>query len=376
MNDESLRAALALWRVPGIGPERWRRLIEQCGDPQTALRACDAELQRCQLTSPRIKALRIPDWRGADSDLDWSRGAGCAIIDNAHPAYPDTLRTLPGAPPLLFVRGDLDLLRFPALAVVGSRNPTDGGLRNAKAFAATLAARGLAVISGLALGIDAAAHHGALHARGATIAVMATGPDRIYPQANRPLAKQIAQSGLLVTEFPTGVMPHRAFFPRRNRLICGLALGTLVVEAALRSGSLITARQARDQGREVFAIPGSIHNPLSRGCHQLIRQGAKLVESADDIYEEIGPQLDTCQPHPAPPPDAPAEAGRPAAAPTAEHRQLLSAMGYDPIGIDTLVERLELTPEAISSMLLILELEGHVVISPGGTYTRVSGETT
>ena len=201
---------------------------------------------------------------------------------------------------------------------------------------------------------------------------MATGPDRIYPQANRPLAKQIAQSGLLVTEFPTGVMPHRAFFPRRNRLISGLSLGTLVVEAALRSGSLITARQARDQGREVFAIPGSIHNPLSRGCHQLIRQGAKLVESADDIYEEIGPQLSTCQPCPATPPDTPGEADSPAA----EHRQLLTAMGYDPIGIDTLVERLGLTPEAISSMLLILELEGHVVISPGGTYTRTGGETT
>ena len=372
MNDESLRAALALWRVPGIGPERWRCLIEQCGDPQAALRAPDAELRRCQLTSTHITALRTPDWRGADTDLDWSQDADCAIIDSTHPAYPATLRTLSGAPPLLFVRGDLDLLRFPALAVVGSRNPTEGGLRNAKAFATTLAARGLAVISGLALGIDAAAHHGALHARGATIAVMATGPDRIYPQANRPLAKQIAQSGLLVTEFPTGVMPHRAFFPRRNRLISGLSLGTLVVEAALRSGSLITARQARDQGREVFAIPGSIHNPLSRGCHQLIRQGAKLVESADDIYEEIGPQLSTCQPCPATPPDTPGEADSPAA----EHRQLLTAMGYDPIGIDTLVERLGLTPEAISSMLLILELEGHVVISPGGTYTRTGGETT
>ena len=375
MNDESLRAALALWRVSGIGPERWRRLVEHCGSAQAALRAPAADLRRCQLTATQIDALQTPDWRGADADLHWSQGADCAIIDAAHPAYPEMLRALPDAPPLLFARGDLDLLRFPALAVVGSRNPTHGGVDNAQHFAAALAARGLAIISGLALGIDAAAHQGALQAQGATIAVMATGPDRIYPQANRPLAKHIAQQGLLITEFPTGVLPHRAFFPRRNRLISGLALGVLVVEAAPRSGSLITARQARDQGREVFAIPGSIHNPLSRGCHQLIQQGAKLVASADDIYQEIGPQLSGDSPLPAPPPAAAGGLAAPAELPAA-HRQLLTAMGYDPIGIDALVQRLGLTPEAISSMLLILELEGHVAISPGGTYTRISGETT
>ena len=375
MNDEFLCVVLVLWCVLGIGPERWRRLVEHCGSAQAALRAPTADLRRCQLTATQIDALRTPDWRGADADLHWSQGADCAIIDAAHPAYPEMLRALPDAPPLLFARGDLDLLRFPALAVVGSRNPTHGGVDNAQHFAAALAARGLAIISGLALGIDAAAHQGALQAQGATIAVMATGPDRIYPQANRPLAKHIAQQGLLITEFPTGVLPHRAFFPRRNRLISGLALGVLVVEAAPRSGSLITARQARDQGREVFAIPGSIHNPLSRGCHQLIQQGAKLVASADDIYQEIGPQLSGDSPLPAPPPAAAGGLAAPAELPAA-HRQLLTAMGYDPIGIDALVQRLGLTPEAISSMLLILELEGHVAISPGGTYTRISGETT
>ena len=293
------------------------------------------------------------------------------------------------------------------MAIVGSRNPTGGGVRNARSFASELAGRGFAVTSGLAEGIDATAHAAALDAGGATIAVTATGPDRLYPQRNRKLAERIAERGLLITEFPPGTSPRRAHFPSRNRIIAALSLGTLVVEASVRSGALITARQAGEQGRAVFALPGSIHNPLARGCHRLIRDGARLVETADDIIEDLAPmagrlagalrrQLE----------DAPARTNEQAAGesehtrPTAserhqnnrgqeaesprldpresephvaadpEYERLWSSLGFDPAPVDRLVQQTGLTVQAVSSMLLMLELRGKVEAHPGGAYSR------
>jgi DNA processing protein len=247
--------------------------------------------------------------------------------------------------------------------MVGSRNPTPDGIENAKAFARTLASTGLLVTSDMALGIDAAAHYGALDGDGKTIAVAGTGVDRIYPASNHGLAHRIASQGALVSEYPLGSPPLRENFPRRNRIISGLSLGTLVVEAALRSGSLITARLASEQGREVFAIPGSIHSPQSRGCHQLIRQGAKLVETTTDIMEELGPLVATLR-----------EVSEPVVSRDNDSAEfeLFEYLGFDPIDINTLVERSGLTPEAISSMLLQMELAGHIQACAGGKYHRIN----
>jgi DNA processing protein len=252
------------------------------------------------------------------------------------------------------------------LAMVGSRNPTPGGVRTATDFAAHLARAGLVITSGLALGIDAASHAGALEAGQPTIAVMGTGLDRVYPGSHRELAHRIAEQGALVSEFPVGSQPRPENFPRRNRIISGLSLGTLVVEAASRSGSLISARCAADQGREVFAIPGSIHNPLARGCHALIRQGAKLVETAGDVVNELGALAlaGTLQEV-----ANPAAAEAPALDP--EYATLLDAIGFDPVPVDVLVATCGLTPAEVSSMLLQLELRGFVASSPGGLYNRL-----
>jgi DNA processing protein len=285
-------------------------------------------------------------------------------------AYPERLREINDAPPVLFVVGDPEVLSQPQLAIVGSRSATRGGLENAQAFAEYLAARGLVITSGLAAGIDAAAHRGALVAGGLSVAVAGTGPDRVYPAANRGLAGELVQEGAMVSEFPPGTSPRAVNFPRRNRIISGLSLGVLVVEAAPRSGSLITARLAMEQGREVFAIPGSIHNPLARGCHRLIRDGAKLVETADDILEEMAAHLSTAAPAgvstrggPAPEGDDDSEDG--------DYARLREAMGYDPVSLDVLVRRSGLTAEQLSSMLLLMELRGQVESLPGGRYMQV-----
>jgi DNA processing protein len=296
----------------------------------------------------------------------WLAAPGNHLLRLDDPRYPDLLRQIPDPPPVLYVRGDPAALGNLQLAIVGSRNPTRGGLENARAFAAHLAGAGLTITSGLALGIDAAAHEGALAAGGTTIAVTGTGLDRVYPARHRELAHRIAGQGALVSEFPPGTPPRPAHFPQRNRIISGLSLGTLVVEAARRSGSLVTARHALEQGREVFAIPGSIHNPLARGCHALIRQGAKLVETADDILEELG-ALAVAVTADATAPDAPAGAGEL----DPEYRRLLDALGHDPLPIDELVARSGLTAESVSSMLLILELQGYVAPEAGGRYARI-----
>ncbi|MGH8372357.1 MAG: DNA-processing protein DprA [Gammaproteobacteria bacterium] len=327
------------------------------------------------LSAASRAALKQPDWIAADQDQTWLDKAGASILPFTDPAFPALLREIPGAPMLLFLRGDVSLLGSPQLAMVGSRNPSSEGRRNAEDFAAYLAGCGLTITSGMALGIDGASHRGALKANGATIAVWGTGLDRPYPPRHRELAEEIAAKGLLISEFPPGTPPLPTHFPSRNRIISGLAIGTLVVEAATSSGSLITARLAAEQGREVFAIPGSIHNPMARGCHQLIRQGAKLVESAGDILEELAPLLSL---------ELPFEpAAKPATSMTADaepddpdYRLLLNSMAFAPTSVDALVERTGLTPDVVSSMLLMLELQGQVEATPGGHYSRVNKRPT
>ncbi|WJW75619.1 DNA-processing protein DprA [Thiohalobacter sp. IOR34] len=358
--EEELLAWLRLWRAPGIGSATFRRLLD-LASPAELLAGPPAELP------PELReALRRSDPGAAEADLRWREAPGRHILTLHDPAYPALLKEIPDPPPLLFVQGDPGWLSAPQLAVVGSRNPTAGGIQTARDFAACLARTGLLITSGLALGIDSAAHRGALQAGGATLAVTGTGPDRVYPARNRELAHSIAGQGALVTEFPPGTGPRPENFPRRNRIISGLSLGTLVVEAAPRSGSLITARLATEQGREVFAIPGSIHNPLARGCHALLRQGAKLVETAADILEELGPLAGTLQASATAAETAPQrDAGL-----SDDQQALLESLGYDPVSVDQLVERSGLTAEAVSSMLLILELDGYVSALSGGRYVR------
>ena len=298
----------------------------------------------------------------------------CLQLENRHlltlgdDRYPDLLAAIAGPPERLFIIGNPEVLHLPALAIVGSRNPTKGGAQNAFEFARHLAGAGFCIVSGLAQGIDTAAHRGALAAGAPTIAFLGHGIDRVYPAVNRDLAHEIAGQGALVSEFPLGTAPNRALFPQRNRLISGVSLGTVVVEAARRSGSLITARLAAEQGREVFAIPGSIHNPLSRGCHQLIREGAKLVEAADDIVAELAPLAGHLL----------QASDKTAAAPGMnkdaddEYVKLLEALGHDPVSADELVGRSGLTINQVSSMLLILELEGKIEKLSGGRYSVLS----
>ncbi len=299
---------------------------------------------------------------------EWLHDENHHLIRLGDDMYPELLAGIASPPAQLYVNGDPEILHLPALAIVGSRNPTTGGAQTAFEFARHLGATGFCIVSGLAQGIDAAAHSGALAAGAPTVAFLGHGIDRVYPAANRDLARDIAKRGALVSEFPLGTAPGRALFPQRNRLISGLCLGTLVVEAARRSGSLITARLAAEEGREVFAIPGSIHNPLSRGCHQLIRQGAKLVEAADDILSELAPlaghMLQTVDQSTGSDP-SPVEVDE-------EYVKLLEAIGHDPVNADELVARSGLTIEQVSSMLLILELEGKIEKLSGGRYSILS----
>lgn len=301
----------------------------------------------------------------SDAERDWAREPAHHILRRGDDAFPELLSQIPGPPDALWVDGDVEVLHLPALAIVGSRNPTKQGARNAFEFARHLASRGFCIVSGLAQGVDAAAHRGALDAGAPTVAFLGHGIDRVYPASNRELAREIACHGALVSEVPLGTPPHKALFPQRNRLISGISLGTVVVEAARQSGSLITARHAAEQGREVFALPGSIHNPLARGCHQLIRQGAKLVETADDIVSELGPVagyvLQTSEESTA------SEIRRDI--PDDDYRLLRESLGHDPVTADELARNSGLTIEQVSSMLLILELEGEVESLSGGRYS-------
>ncbi|MGB0866987.1 MAG: DNA-processing protein DprA [Granulosicoccaceae bacterium] len=368
----STLAALSLLHTPGIGARTVHNLIASFGDASSALHASDKALQQAGLQSKQITALRAVDKEHYQADLAWAELDKNHLIAIDHPLYPPRLKEIDDPPPLLFVTGDPEVLSTPQVAMVGSRNPTAGGLENAQRFAAELAMRGLCITSGLATGIDAASHRGALSVDGLSIAVTGTGLDRVYPASNRELAHQLAEHGALVSELPIGSAPKPANFPRRNRIISALSSGVLVVEATVRSGSLITARQATEQGREVLAIPGSIHNPMARGCHALIRQGAKLVETTDDVLEELADLLDSAnflgsQISPKINEQAPLTENE-----DPEYEQLLIALGHDPVGMDTLVERTGLPVAELSSMLLMLELTGKVDKASGGRYTRKS----
>lgn len=357
--DQELLAWLKLGLVAELSPTSFRKLLGEFGDPEAVCAASHSALGRIVPTELADAILRGPDPARVDVALCWLDEPGNSIISLADSAYPRLLLEITDPPPLLYVKGNSGLLNRAALAVVGSRNATPQGSTSAEAFARELSDGGFTIISGLALGIDAAAHRGGLAGASSSLAVVGTGLDIVYPARNRDLAHQLAAQGALVSEFPLGTPALPGNFPRRNRLISGLARGCLIVEAAFRSGSLITARYALEQGREVFAIPGSIHSPLSKGCHQLIKQGAKLVESSNDILEELGAAVRV----------ASATSGK--ADTSAEHVELLSALGFDPVDLDTLCERSGLTPETASAMLLTLELDGTVSRLPGGRFQRV-----
>lgn len=367
--------ALALWlrflRVPGIGARRRLELLNHFGSLEALFESARGQLARLLADAPQaLAALRAePDEKQLATDLAWFNEPRRQLLTWFDEDYPRLLREIPDPPVALFVIGERAVLSLPQLAVVGSRNATAAGRENARAFAHELAQAGLVITSGMALGVDAAAHRGALESGAATIAVMGTGLDRVYPARHRELAHAIAQQGALLSEFPLGTAPRPENFPIRNRIVSGLALGVLVVEAAERSGALITARLGSEQGREVFAIPGSIHSPLSRGCHRLIRQGAKLVETARDVLEELGPLASVVTPAgerpsvlASPAPDALPEPAQ----------QLLACLGYDAMTVDALVERSGLTADTVSSMLLVLELHGFVASGPGGNYQRLT----
>ena len=357
---------LALRRLPGVGTRTQFDLIEHFGSIEAIFSASRGQLEKVLIGKQEaIEALIAgPDEKIVKSELEWLSESGHHLLTWSDPGYPALLREIPDPPLVLYIAGERSLLSAPQLAIVGSRNPTPMGLENARAFAKSLAGAGLAITSGMALGVDGAAHRGALEAGGKTIAVAGTGLDRVYPARHRELAHEIVKHGALVSEFPLGTPPLPENFPVRNRIISGLSLGTLVAEAALQSGSLITARMAVEQGREVFAIPGSIHAPQSRGCHALIRQGAKLVETAQDILEELGPLAGVALQS--------QQESTPPSRLDAAMVMLLEHIGHDPVTIDTLIERSGLTADAVSSMLLQMELYGLVSNCPGGKIQRMS----
>lgn len=369
--DDNTSCWLILLRAPRISQRELRQLVDVHGD---ATRTLTALRRSTDLPVATRAWLDNPDQDSIAADRDWLAGKGHHLLGWDHPDYPPLLRDADDAPAALLVAGPPELLWHPQVAIVGSRDATPGGLKNARQIATDLVAAGFAITSGLADGIDGAAHAAALDRQGTTIAVLGTGPDRVYPAKHYGLAQRIREHGTLVSEFLPGTGARPGHFPRRNRIISGLSLGTLVIEAGLRSGSLITARTAGEQGRAVMALPGSIHNPQARGAHQLIRTGATLVEDATQVIDELAPlaarlgsQLrerlhaagNVDQPRPSSLDDGDAA--------------LLQAMGHDPVGIDELAQRTGLTVAMLSSMLLRLELEEHVLAMRGGTYARAAG---
>jgi DNA processing protein len=366
LGDDELQAWLRLTSAPGVGSGAVRRLLAAFGSPQAVLAgqpsswrqvagndAADGLGQPFDPADALFAATRA--WLAAAPERR-------AVVTLGDAAYPDALLNTADPPVLLYAEGRVELLRAPSLAIVGSRHATPQGCDNARAFAAHFSRSGLCVVSGLALGIDGAAHEGGLQGPGSTVAVVGTGLDQVYPHRHQKLAARIVEQGLMLSEYPLGTPPLAQNFPKRNRLIAGLSLGTLVVEAAVQSGSLITARMALEGGREVFAIPGSIHSPQSRGCHKLIQQGAKLVETADDILQELRwTPAATGTPKPQ---------GPSLAAPAPEAQTLLDALGHDPVTLDALVARSGWPAALLNAKLLDLELDGLVARLPGGLFQR------
>ncbi|ACT49431.1 DNA-processing protein DprA [Methylovorus glucosotrophus] len=363
---EEARLWIALSLVPGLGGQRICQLLKVFGSPEQIFAAPHDALRQV-VPEPVAEAITAgPDLAATDFAANWLMQENNHLLTLADSRYPPALLEIADPPPLLYAKGQLPAFDLPGMAIVGSRNATPQGEKNAADFAQALCEQGYCVISGLALGIDGAAHQGALRAKGITIAVVGTGLDIVYPSKHRALAHQIVEQGLIISEFALGTPSRPQNFPRRNRLISGLSQGCLVVEANAKSGSLITARLAAEQGREVFAIPGSIHSPVSKGCHELIKQGAKLVDCIQDIVQEMAPLHS--QQQQASQEDA-FEGHDPEETP---HTQLLACMGYDPISIDALQQSSGLTSDSLSAMLLVLELENKVVALPGGRYQRMS----
>ncbi|MGZ3235908.1 MAG: DNA-processing protein DprA [Burkholderiaceae bacterium] len=371
---------IRLEQVSGVGPETARKLLNAFGLPQNIFAASFSSLN--QIVSERIAHALLtpiadPIHASIDNALAWVDQPDNHIVTLADSAYPKALLEIPDPPLMLYVKGRISLLAQPSIAVVGSRNATAQGVANAEKFSEALSEAGLTIVSGMALGIDTAAHHGGLRFSGpnggSTVAVIGTGADIVYPARNRTLAHQIAQNGCIVSEYPLGMPAIAANFPRRNRLISGLARGVLVVEAAAQSGSLITARMAAEQGRDVFAIPGSIHSPLSKGCHQLIKQGAKLVESAQDILEELKHynEMASTKSNNKLLPNMTSDVSAPAAAKDPIIDKLLTALGFDPVAADTLAHRCNLDAATLNAQLLTLELAGLLEMLPGGFYRRL-----
>jgi DNA processing protein len=363
---DCLRASALLARTPSLTAEHLRALVAHHGSLELAADPDVHALAQVQLPTAAREFFAAPDHAAIDADLAWLESSGAALVPCTSPEYPQQLSHIHRAPPVLYVLGDVDALSSTQLAIVGARSASANGLDTARDFSGHLARIGLTITSGLALGVDGAAHEAALDAAGITIAVCACGLDRVYPRRHQKLAARIRERGALVSEFPPRTDPRAQHFPQRNRIISGLSIGTLVVEAALTSGSLITARHALEQGREVFAVPGSIHNPLARGCHMLIRNGATLVESADELLAELPNFLHQ---------QILAKTARPAETARGldkDYEMLLDALGFEPASIDVLVARTGLPGESITSMLLILELQGRVAPHPGGRYSCVS----
>ncbi len=379
MHKEELAYWLALWRTPGVGSSLFGNILERYPDLSSLFQLDGTQLRACGFNQVQISCLKgfhlgeaSPLIEGVQRDLEWLEQSDLNhIVTWAHEEYPPLLRQIKGSPPLIFVRGDYSCLNLPQIAIVGSRNCSRNGRKLAHDFSGYFSEQGFITSSGLALGVDTFAHRGALAAGGKTVAVLAHGLDDLYPKRNRALAAEVVENGALVSELPIGVNPKPEYFPRRNRIISGLSLGVLVVEAALKSGSLITAHEAVDQGREVFAIPGSINDPLVKGCHGLIRNGAKLVENAQHVVEELAPllgfmqqtSLDLDQ-------DAqlsPYADGFRYADGSSEAR-LLNSLEYEPVSLDKLVGLTGLAVAEVSSALVLLEMDGVVAQRQGGYY--------
>ncbi|MDN5924493.1 MAG: DNA-processing protein DprA [Xanthomonadales bacterium] len=373
-NSTELPAWLCLLRAPGLGQARMRGLLDAHQSASAAVAAILGGHASPNVSSAARAWLRHPDAKCIDADLAWLDEPGHHLLRCTEADFPPQLDNIDAAPAALFIAGDASLLLRPQVAIVGARGASAQGLADAREFARQFAHAGLVVTSGMADGIDGAAHQSTLEAGGLSIGVLGTGVDRVYPRKHRDLAQALAEHGALVSELPLGTGARASHFPQRNRLIAGLSLATVVIEAGLRSGSLITARQAAEQGREVFVLPGSVHSPLKSGCHRLIRDGARLVEDAHEVLEALGPaaqalgialaaRLDAADDHPGPIPAA--------TVPDGPQQQLLAALGHDPSTLDELALRTGLSASSLSAMLLLLELDGRVASQPGNHFQRL-----
>ncbi len=368
MRREPREYLLALNRVPRLGIPATFELLSRFGSAEAVFSASAGTLESCRLHSRAIAGISSPDWAAVARDCEWLAGRHHHLVSFGSPAYPYLLAQINAPPLVLFVRGNVDAMDLPALAMVGSRRPTATGRDDARAFAKSLVRAGLCIVSGLAAGIDGAAHVGALDGGGYTVAVLGHGLDRVYPHSHQRLAERIVEAGgALLTEFGIGMPPLPGNFPRRNRIVSGLSAGVFVVEAAKSSGALITADIAAEQGREVFALPGSIHNPMAKGCHALIRRGGKLVDTVDDIIVELGSMFELKRTRLDP---VDAAAGHQAVLEPVE-ATLLECLGFEERTLDELVAGSGLTADAVSSMLLLLELKGMVTSTQSGRYARV-----